>query len=93
MLAVRPELHLQVLVGPVEEECLHHLVVPQPEVSLAWLPTRRRRVVIERSRDGDLDLPGAGSQGEGGRPLLQPLPVPGQTDGEGLPGWDEGEVR
>ena len=89
MLTMGPELHLQVLVGLVEEECLHHLVVPEPEVSLAWLPTRRRRVVIERSRDGDLDLTRARSQREGGRPLLQPLSVPGQTDGEGLPGFME----
>ena len=86
MLAVRSKLHLQVLVLTVEEESLHDLVLPKTEVSLALLPPRRRRVVIERSRDGDLHLGLAGSQGDVGPPPLHLLPVPGQTDGEGLPG-------
>ena len=86
MLAVRTELHLEILVVSVEEESLHHLVIPQTEVSLTRLTPRRRRVGVERSRDGDLHLGLAGSQGDVGPPVLHLLPVPGQTDGEGLPG-------
>ena len=86
MLAVRSKLHLQVLVLTVEEEGLHHLVLPETEVSLTRLTPRRRRVGVERSRDGDLHLGLAGSQGDVGPPVLHLLSVPGQTDGEGLPG-------
>ena len=94
MLAVRPELHLEVLVLVVEEEGLHHLVLPQPEVGLARETPGRRGIVIEGSRDGDPDLagPGDGGQGDVGSSVLQPRPVPGQADGEGLSGCST-EVR
>ncbi len=46
-----PELELQVLVLLVEEEGLHHLVVPQLEVRLPDLPARRGRVTVEGRQD------------------------------------------
>ncbi len=44
MLAMGPELELQVLVLLVKEEGLHHLVVPQLKVRLPGLPARVRNL-------------------------------------------------
>ena len=86
---MRAELDLQVLVLVVEEKSLHHLIVPQSKVCLAREAARRRRVVIEGGGHWEPHLlrPRHGGEGDVGRPVLQPLAVPGEADGEGLPGW------
>ena len=57
MLAVRPELHLEVAVLGVEEEGLHHLVIPQPEVCLAGQTAGRGGVIEVGSLDADDHVP------------------------------------
>ena len=55
MLAMRSELQLEVLlVLLVEEEGLHHLVLPQLEVGLAHLPTRWGGVTVVGGQDTKL---------------------------------------
>ena len=77
MLAVRTELHLEILVVSVEEESLHHLVVPQPEVCLAGQTAGRGRVIKVGSLDADDHVPAhpraQGDLGHGIKIHLAPL--------------------
>ena len=76
VLAVWSELHLQVLLGIVEEESLDHLVLPELPVGLAGLAAGRGRVAVVRGADVQHQVrPGSGEGDLGGRGG-QRLPVP-----------------
>jgi len=79
MLAVRSKLQLQVLLLLVEEERLHHLVLPQLKVSLSNFSSRGRRVPKIRRTNGYLQIAPHPLQCDLGGRVVHWVPIPGQS--------------
>jgi len=79
VLAVRSKLQLKVLLVVVEEERLHHLVLPQLKIRLPNFSILGRRVPKIRCSDGYLQVASHPLHGDLGRRVVHCFSVPGQS--------------